>query len=121
VKKISRAGNSTMIAQGGTNTTSALPVVVSGDSNTNEYSLVSLTATVSGTDTAYTNTFGVSYVATPLVFVGRTSGVLPSGNGVVTITVTTSNLIASGLASGGVGTNNIPILIYGYKNTGTFP
>lgn len=109
-----------MIAQGGTNSTSALPVIVSGDSNTNEYSLVSFTLTVAGSDTAVTNTFATPFVATPIIVVGRTSGVLPTGVATVTITATTSNLIASGLNTG-TGTNNIPVILYGYKNTGTFP
>lgn len=117
-KKISRAGQNTMINQGGTNTTSGMTVVVS-DSNTNEMRISAITAVVTGSDTAYTNTFDQPYLATPIIIRGAING--GSNVGVmntVTSTVTTTSLIVVGMST--TVTNNIPFIIYGYKNTGVF-
>lgn len=119
--KISRTGQNIMLVVGGTTTTNGKGVIVSENTNTNEYSIVSVTATVAGSATAYTNTFATAYLATPTIWHGEKSGtsIASSGYGTVTPTITTTSFIVTGLNSSGA-TNDLPFLIYGYKRTGNF-
>lgn len=115
-KKVSRMGTSVILNQGGTTTTDGRTVVVSG-SPTNEYRINDVVATIT-VGTAYTNNFTIPWIVNPMVVKGIVNGQNQNyGSGVV-ITVTTTNVIVSGMDTS--LTNNIPIFMYGYKNTGVF-
>lgn len=122
--KISRTGQNTMLVIGGTTTTNGKVALVSGDTNTNQYELVTSTATVALNATTATNSFSTSFLATPVALVGRPSGMNATQNSnfwSVIVTVTSSNLLVSGLSTNAsTGVNNVPIMLYGYKTTGQF-
>lgn len=109
------------IVQGGTSSTTGNSLVES-DAVTNCFRMVVVTATVTGVQTASTNTFSTAFVATPTMYIGQPSGI----NGTqqtnlwsVGATISTSSLIVTGLSTNGSsGVNNLPILVYGYPRTG---
>lgn len=114
---ISRITSGIMV-QGGTTTTNGKTVIVA-DSSTNEFTFVTDTATVAGAATAYTNTFTTPFLASPAILLTRKSGGASTDSGTATFTVTSSNIIVSGLNSAGT-TNNLGFILYGYKRTGKF-
>src|SRR3954471_2763502 len=95
---INRFGYQSILATGGSSSTNAKTVIVTEDSTTNELSFALITATVSGSATASTNTFATPYLATPTIIHGDKSGIsiASAGYGTVTPTVTTTSLIVSG-------------------------
>ncbi len=115
--KVSRMGQNVILNQGGTSTTNGRTLVVS-DSPTNEMRIVQNTATVAGAATAYTNNFTINFIATPTIIKGVVNGQNDNYAGSVVATVTTTNLVVSGMDA--TLTNNIPFILYGYKNTGVF-
>jgi len=119
VDNVSRYRGQTL-SQGGTTSLNGSTVVES-ESPTNAFKIVVITATVSGAQTASTNTFTTAFVATPTIVHGSKSGTTDTtaGYGVVTPTATTSTLIVSGMNSAG-STNNLPYILYGYTRTGKF-
>ena len=121
---VNRFGSQSILATGGSSTTTGKTVIVTENSTTNEYSVSVVNATVTGTLTAYSNTFTTAYIATPTFFIGKsiganTSSVSNSWN--IGVTGSTAFVVVSGLSTNlATGANNIPLLIYGYKRTGNF-
>lgn len=109
--------------QGGTTTINGSTVVESS-SPTNAFKVVISTATVAGAGTAATNSFSPVFLATPVIFKGFQSGANGTqitNSWAVGITVTTSNIIATGLSTNAsTGVNSLPIMVYGYTRTGKF-
>ena len=109
-----------ILAIGGTGSTNYKTVVVS-DAATNEYRVVAITATVSGTSTISSNTFGTAFLATPTVVVNPPSGKPFSLITNVTVTTTTTGVVLTGLTTNGTtGLNNLPVLVYGTTRTGDY-
>lgn len=114
--KISRITRGIM-NQGGTTDLNGSTVVVS-DSPTNEFKIVTVTASVSGTSTASSNLFATAFLAAPTVIKAVRSGSTSIAESNVVSTVTSSNLIVSGLSTGAVST--IDFVVYGYQRSGVF-
>lgn len=106
--------------QGGTTTLNGSTVVES-NSPTNAFKQIVVVATVSGAQTAATNNFSPVYIATPTAIRGLISGQAATVGNASTITITTSNLVVTGLSTNlATGTNAFPIIVYGYTRTGRF-
>lgn len=107
-----------LIAVGGTSTTNANTAVVA-DSSTNEFRIVAITNTVTGSDTSVATTFTDAFVAAPAFAIAAGSGDGQSTIAAVTVTVDTTTCTVAGLST--AGPNNVPVILYGYTRTGTFP
>lgn len=111
-----------ILSTGGTTSENGHTVMVTYNSGgTNEFSIESVTATVSGAVTASTNTFDSAYLATPIAIKGIVSGSAAGVGNNSVVTVSTTTLIVTGLSTNAsIGTNNVPVIIYGYKRAGKF-
>jgi hypothetical protein len=111
------------LSQGGTTSLNGSTVVESS-SPTNAFKIVVVTAAVTGGQTASTNTFATSFVATPTAYKGIQSGANAtqiSNSWAVGATVSTSTLIVTGLSTNAdTGVNSLPVMVYGYTRTGQF-
>lgn len=114
--KISRLTRG-VVNVGGVGSTDGKTVIVSDDP-TNEYHLVPITATVAGVATAYTNTFGTSFLSAPNFAIAAATTKTQNAITNVAVTVTTTNIIVTGLSTN--VPNNVNILVYGPTRTGTF-
>jgi hypothetical protein len=123
--KISRitAGIAGQGSAAGSVSTSGLGTYTVSTSPTNEYTIEVVNSAVAATSpwTSVSNTFTKAYVAAPTVVYAPKSGVRLIDQTIaisnVTITVTTTNLIVSGMTSN-APINDITVLLYGYKRTG---
>jgi hypothetical protein len=104
--------------QGGTSTTTGSTVIEAG-SVTNIYRQIVVTATATGTQTSFTNTFATAFLATPTVVQGVKSGQNSGYGAASTVTPSTTTLIVTGLSTNLVsGTNSVPYIVYGTVRTG---
>jgi len=117
--KVTRMGQKVILNQGGSSTTSGSTVIVS-DSPTNEYKQIVVTATVTGAQTTFTNTFSPVWVSTPTVIQGIKSGQTAGYGSYSVVTVTPTNMYVTLLSTNATMTNGVPYIVYGVSRTGTF-
>lgn len=97
---------------------------VVGDSPTNEYSIIVVTAKVTGDETTSSNTFSSTYLAAPTVVKGCISGAgaqVLTNIALASPTVDTTTMLITGMSTNlAKGVNNLPMIVYGYKRAGKF-
>lgn len=112
--RINRTTN--IMATGATSSPADCKTVVVADAITNEFMITVGSAVVTGVSTTYTNSFSTVYLATPTFVWGVKSGTNDSYHSSLNVTLTTSNMFVTGLATGGV--NTVPFILYGTKRSG---
>ncbi len=115
--KINRLGSGIQAIGYGLAPSNNRTLVVS-DQYTNEVQIVHGLATVTGALTVSTNAFIDTFISAPSMIIGVPSGNTNSMLGVVG-TVTTSNLVVSGLSTNAVtGLNSVPFMVIGNRRFG---